>query len=99
MMFGFPALPIPTIRPARTPISALTMPINGSMTTALVITRSSAPLALVASADCAMPSRIDFPPPKTASSPGTVRSRSTSQMRFVSASRNRSPAVGPYSSA
>ncbi len=44
-------------------------------------------------------SRITFPPPKTASSPPAHRSRSTSMSSEVSASRIRSPAVGPYSSA
>jgi len=43
--------------------------------------------------------RAVLPPPKTTSSPGTVRSRSISHTRLVSARRNRSPTVGPYSSA
>ena len=42
-----------------------------------------------------MDSRIDFPPPNTASSPPTQRSSVISMDRFVSASRIRSPVVGP----
>src|SRR5699024_7524483 len=41
-------------------------------------------------------SRIDLPPPKTDSSPPPERSSSTSINKSVSASRMRSPVVGPY---
>ena len=44
---GLPALPMPTMRPSRTPMSALTMP-QWSRITAPVITRSGAPSARVA---------------------------------------------------
>ena len=47
----------------------------------------------------AIDSRIDLPPPKTASSPPKVRSCSTSIHRSVSPRRTWSPAVGPYSAA
>ncbi len=62
MVSGLPALPMPTIRPSRTPMSALTTP-QWSSTTVPVMTRSGAPSARVA-----MPwpidSRITLPPPK-----------------------------------
>ena len=64
---GLPALPMATMRPAFRPMSALTMP-QWSMMTALVMTVSTAPCALV-SWDCAMPSRIVLPPPNLTSSP------------------------------
>jgi hypothetical protein len=44
---------------------------------------------------CSIDSRIVLPPPKTASSPPTQWSRSTSIQRSVSASRTWSPSVGP----
>ena len=90
---GLPALPMPQIRPSRTPISALKIP-EWSSTSALVTTRSIAPSARVA-VPCAMPSRTDLPPPKVASSPASVRSCSTSTTRSVSANRTRSPTAGP----
>ena len=90
---GLPALPTPAMRPSRTPMSALTMP-QWSTIRALVMTRSIAPSPRVAT-PWAIPSRIDLPPPKTASSPASVRSSSTSTNNSVSASRNRSPTVGP----
>ncbi len=94
---GLPALPIPTMRPARTPRSPLTTPSTPSSTTTLVITRSSAPDAAVAVGSWAIPSRIALPPPYTASSPKapTLQSRSTSTTRLVSASVKRSPTDGP----
>ena len=94
---GFPARPSATIRPSRMPTSARTMP-QWSSTIALVITVSGAPSARVV-LPCAMDSRIDLPPPNTASSPPAVRSCSTSIHRSVSASRTWSPTVGPYSAA
>ena len=94
MMSGLPALPMPTIRPSRMPMSAFTMP-QWSTTIALVMTVSSTSSPRVARADCPMPSRITLPPPNFASSPGTVRSRSMRMSSSVSASRTRSPAVGP----
>ena len=92
---GLPDLPTATINPWRTPMSALMTPSIGSMMMALVMTRSRAPLRLVASEACPMPSRADLPPPNTNSSPWVSRSRSTWQTRDVSAKRNRSPTVGP----
>ena len=47
------------------------------------------------SVDWAIDSRIDLPPPKTASSPPKLRSCSTSIHRSVSARRTWSPTVGP----
>ena len=64
---GLPALPIATMRPPLSPMSALTMP-QWSMMSALVITVSTAPCAR----DnwlCAMPSRMVLPPPNLTSSP------------------------------
>ncbi len=84
------------MRPSRTPTSALTTP-QWSSTTAPVITRSGAPSALVR-ADWPIDSRITLPPPKSTSSPDAaprLRSSVTSMSRFVSASRMRSPTVGP----
>ena len=100
MMSGLPALPRATIRPSRTPTSALTTP-QWSRTTAPVMTRSGAPSARVAR-PWPIDSRITLPPPKTASSPGAPagppqRSSVISIDRSVSASRIRSPTVGPYS--
>ena len=92
---GLPDLPTATMCPRRTPMSALMMPRTGSMMMALVMTRSSAPLRLVASDAWPMPSRADLPPPNTSSSPGVSRSRSIWQTREVSARRKRSPTVGP----
>ena len=97
IMSGLPALPMPTMRPSRMPISAFTIP-HQSMMIAFVITRSSAPFARVADGDWPMPSRMTLPPPNLASSPGTVRSRVISISKSVSARRMRSPAVGPYRS-
>ncbi len=96
MVSGLPALPIAAIRPSRMPTSAFTIP-QWSSTTAPVITVSGVPSARVAR-DCPIDSRMTFPPPKTTSSPGcgpALRSSSTSISRLVSASRIRSPAVGP----
>jgi len=97
MVSGLPALPSATIRPSRMPTSALTTP-QWSSTTAPVITVSGVPSARVA-VDWPIDSRITLPPPKTASSPplspARHRSSSTSIRRLVSASRIRSPVVGP----
>jgi hypothetical protein len=95
MVSGLPALPSATIRPSRMPTSALITP-QWSSTTAPVMTVSGVPSARVARA-CPIDSRITLPPPNTASSPPAHSSRSTSISRLVSASRMRSPAVGPYS--
>ena len=81
------------MRPSRIPTSAFTTP-QWSRTSALVITVSRAPSARVV-VDWCIDSRIDFPPPKTASSPPEVRSCSTSIHRSVSARRTWSPVVGP----
>src|SRR5512146_52595 len=105
MVSGLPALPSATIRPSLTPISALTTP-QWSSTTAPVMTRSGVPSARVAVA-WPMDSRMTLPPPKMASSPASgpegsgppQRSSVTSISRSVSASRIRSPVVGPYSAA
>jgi hypothetical protein len=89
---------MPTIRPSRTPTSALTTP-QWSSTTTPVITRSGAPSARVA-VDWPIDSRITLPPPKITSSPAPRpidRSSVTSTSRSVSASRIRSPTVGPSS--
>ena len=97
---GLPALPSATIRPSRTPTSAFTTP-QWSSTTAPVITRSGVPSPRVVRA-CPIDSRMTLPPPKTTSSPPCgprQRSSVTSMSRSVSASRMRSPTVGPYSSA
>ncbi len=93
MVSGLPALPSATIRPSRMPMSAFTMP-QWSSTTAPVMTVSGVPSARVA-ADWPIDSRITLPPPNTASSPPAHRSCSISMSRLVSASRIRSPAVGP----
>ncbi len=93
---GLPALPMPTIRPSRTPTSALTTP-QWSRITAPVMTRSGAPSARVTAA-WPIDSRITLPPPKITSSPEAaprLRSSVTSMSRSVSASRMRSPTVGP----
>ena len=92
-MSGLPLRPRATIRPALMPTSARTMP-QWSSTMALVMTVSRAPSALLR-VPCAIDSRIDLPPPKTASSPPKVRSSSTSTHRSVSPSRTWSPVVGP----
>ena len=97
--YGLPALPMPAMRPSLIPMSALTIPNIGSITMTLVITRSRAPWSLRKPGVWPMPSRIVLPPPKTISSPWVSRSRSTSQISEVSASRKRSPAVGPYRAA
>ncbi len=93
VMSGFPARPRATIRPARIPTSAFTTP-QWSRTTAPVMTRSGVPSARSAT-DWAIDSRMVFPPPNTASSPGPDRSSVTSTRRSVSARRIRSPTVGP----
>ena len=93
LMSGLPAWPIPTMRPSRMPMSARMMPHQSRMI-AFVMTVSRAPSARVVVA-CAMDSRIDLPPPKTASSPPTVRSRSIWIHRSVSPRRTSSPTVGP----
>ncbi len=99
MVSGLPALPMPTIRPSRTPTSAFTTP-QWSSTTTPVTTRSGAPSARVA-VDWPIDSRITLPPPKITSSPAPAgprqRSSVTSTSRSVSASRIRSPTVGPSS--
>ena len=69
MVSGLPALPSATIRPSRTPTSALITP-QWSSTTAPVMTRSGVPSARVAT-DCPMDSRMTLPPPKMASSPAS----------------------------
>ena len=102
MVSGLPALPRATIRPSRTPTSALITP-QWSSTTAPVMTRSGVPSARVAT-DWPIDSRITLPPPKIASSPASGpgpphRSSVTSISRSVSASRTRSPTVGPYRAA
>ena len=91
---GLPALPSPTMRPSRMPMSAFTIP-QWSTTMALVMTVSSVCSPRVARDDWPMPSRMTLPPPNFASSPGTVRSRSIRMSRSVSARRTRSPVVGP----
>ncbi len=94
MVSGLPALPMPTMRPSRIPMSALMTP-QWSRITAPVITTSGVPSARVAT-DWPIDSRMTLPPPNTASlPPPALRSRSTSISRSVSASRMRSPAVGP----
>ena len=67
------------------------------------MTRSGVPSARVAT-DWPIDSRMTLPPPKMASSPASgpgppQRSSVTSISRSVSASRTRSPAVGPYRAA
>ena len=102
MVSGLPALPRATIRPSRTPTSALITP-QWSRITAPVMTRSGVPSARVAT-DWPIDSRMTLPPPKIASSPASgpgppQRSSVTSISRSVSASRTRSPVVGPYRAA
>ena len=101
MVSGLPALPIATMRPSRMPMSALTMP-QWSRITAPVMTVSGAPSARVAR-PWPIDSRITLPPPNTASSPASpgppLRSSVISMNRSVSASRIRSPVVGPNSAA
>lgn len=60
---GLPDLPMPAIIPSLMPMSHLTTPTIGSMTTTLVMTVSSAPWAAVACGSEAMPSRMVLPPP------------------------------------
>src|SRR5579862_4034545 len=67
------------------------------------MTRSGVPWARVLT-DWPMDSRMTLPPPKSGSSPASgpgppQRSSVTSISRSVSASRTRSPVVGPYSAA
>ena len=66
---GLPALPMPTMRPSRTPMSAFTTP-QWSRITAPVITRSGAPSARER-VDWPIDSRMTLPPPNTTSSPPT----------------------------
>ena len=93
MTSGFPALPMPEIRPPLIPTSALRTPVQ-SMMSALVITQSSASASETPAA-WPIPSRRTLPPPNLHSSPYTVASVSTSATSCVSASRMRSPVVGP----
>src|SRR5437667_3719185 len=95
-MSGLPALPSFAILPPLMARSHLTIP-HQSITSALVITVSA--LSFATRWLCPMPSRITLPPPNLTSSPYTVRSFSTSITRSVSASRTRSPVVGPNISA
>mmetsp|Transcript_38964 Transcript_38964/g.99650 ORF Transcript_38964/g.99650 Transcript_38964/m.99650 type:complete len:233 (+) Transcript_38964:1193-1891(+) len=67
MVSGFPALPMPQMKPSLTPTSALKMP-EWSTTSAFVMTRSRVSLAGTPVA-CPMPSRMVFPPPNLHSSP------------------------------
>ncbi len=67
MVSGFPALPMPLMRPCLMPTSALVMPVQ-SRISALVITQSSA-AASVAPAFWPCPSRSTLPPPNLHSSP------------------------------
>jgi len=97
MMSGLPAFPTPIIFPSLIPISALMIPKIGSITIALVITRSS-DSALVTPLACPCPSRTLFPPPNTASSPYLIKSFSISIIKSVSARRILSPTVGPNKS-
>ena len=97
MMLGFPAFPTPTIFPSFIPMSALIIPKIGSITIALVITRSR-DSALETPLACPSPSRILFPPPNTDSSPYWIKSFSISIIKSVSARRIRSPVVGPNKS-
>ncbi len=60
---GLPALPTAVMKPSLTPMSPLTTPSTASMTTTLVMTRSSAPWTEVAAGSWAMPSRMPLPPP------------------------------------
>ncbi len=60
---GLPDLPMPTMKPSLMPMSHLTTPTIGSMTTTLVMTVSSAPWAAVACGSAAIPSRMVLPPP------------------------------------
>ncbi len=66
-MSGLPALPSAAMRPPLSPTSHFTMP-QWSSTTALVMTVSTAPPALLAWL-CPIPSRITLPPPNFTSSP------------------------------
>ncbi|CAM5262631.1 hypothetical protein SHIRM173S_04629 [Streptomyces hirsutus] len=99
MVSGLYALPIAWIRPSRSPMSAFTTP-QWSRIRAPVITVST---GLRGSSrgmcDWPMDSRITLPPPKSISSPlrpgPPHQSSSILRTRLVSASRTRSPAVGP----
>ena len=96
MVSGLPAFPTATMRPSRMPTSALTMP-QWSSTTAPVMTVSGVPSARVAR-DWPMDSRIDLAAAEddlVAGERPALRSSSISMSRLVSASRIRSPAVGP----
>jgi hypothetical protein len=77
-------------------MSALTMP-QWSTITAFVMTVSIT--SACTRCDWPMPSRITLPPPNFTSSPYSAWSRSISMNSAVSASRTRSPVVGPYISA
>ena len=68
MMCGLPDLPIFAILPSLIPISALIIPITESITMTFVMTVSTDDSGFTP-LDCASPSRMLFPPPKTASSP------------------------------
>ncbi len=91
---GLPARPTPTIRPSLTPMLVLRTPSSGSMTTTPRITMSRA-LSRGARPVTSSPSRVVLPQPPSSSSPGSVSSPSTRTHRSVSASRIRSPVVGP----
>ena len=90
MTAGLPALPTPAIRPSLMPMSPLTIPSTGSMTTAFDTSMSSEPCALSRPATRPMPSRSVLPPPCRHSSPGTPWSCSISASSSLSpAARNR----------
>ena len=90
---GFPARPIALIRPSRTPIDTVRMPVTGSSRVTLVTTTSQVCDA-VAARRC-IPSRAVLPNPVRNSSPACCASASTRITSPVSASSIRSPAVGP----
>ena len=70
MICGLPALPMPAMRPSLMPMSAFTIPWTASITSAFVMTKSSAPSAAVTPPCVPRPSRSVLPPPNTHSSPG-----------------------------
>src|SRR5882757_5053785 len=95
---GLPARPTPTTRPSLMPMLVLRTPRIGSS--------SSTPSTIMSSwesrpalADTSAPCRAVLPQPPSSSSPGSVSSASTCTHRSVSASRTRSPVVGPYNRA
>jgi hypothetical protein len=90
---GFPALPMPEMRPSRIPMDTLRIPWTASRTTTLEMTTSH--VSRTRAALRCNPSRAVLPKPARNSSPGACASCSTWTTNPVSPRRIRSPARGP----